>query len=202
MTELQKILAALQRSTTPAALATLVHVDGSSYRKPGARMLVMADGAVMGGLTAGCLEADIRDNAFQWTENGSCTKIFETGSPEDTFFGWGSGCKGTLSVLFERVDCKNATFASLAAQLKRRQSPVLATVYRVEGHSGQNVGDRFESFSASLRLAAERDIQAAQRDGKNRWLIFHEAQAELHVFIECIKPAIHLIIFGACWRKL
>ena len=62
MKELREILTAyeaLRRQGTPAALATVVAVSGSSYRRPGARMLLTADGWVAGGVSGGCLESDV-----------------------------------------------------------------------------------------------------------------------------------------------
>jgi fatty-acyl-CoA synthase len=43
----------------PWALATLVRADGSTYRKPGARMLIDSDGGTTGVLSGGCLEEEI-----------------------------------------------------------------------------------------------------------------------------------------------
>ena len=48
----------IDKDTTKAALATVVRVEGSSYRRTGARMLVMDDGVWVGGISGGCLEGD------------------------------------------------------------------------------------------------------------------------------------------------
>ena len=61
MPELTSILQALaQTRSTPAALATLVAVKGSSYRRPGARLLLLSDGTHLGSISGGCLEEDLR----------------------------------------------------------------------------------------------------------------------------------------------
>ena len=47
-------------------LATLVSVEGSSYRRPGARLLVTPDGARIGSISGGCLERDIAERVSMW----------------------------------------------------------------------------------------------------------------------------------------
>ncbi len=53
-----------------AALATVVHIAGSSYRRPGAKFLVEDDGRTLGGVSGGCLEADVRETAQQVIASG------------------------------------------------------------------------------------------------------------------------------------
>src|SRR3954464_11201560 len=50
---------ALAADGTPSALATVVRVAGSSYRRPGARLLATADGRSWGSVSGGCLERDV-----------------------------------------------------------------------------------------------------------------------------------------------
>ena len=60
MKELQDIIAAWKqlKPEQTAALATLVKVEGSAYRRPGARMLITSDDQV-GTISGGCLESDV-----------------------------------------------------------------------------------------------------------------------------------------------
>ena len=66
MKELKNIISAienLEKNKQAAAIATLVKVSGSTYRSPGARMLISADGNTIGAISGGCLESDIFEKA-------------------------------------------------------------------------------------------------------------------------------------------
>jgi len=56
-----------------AVLATVVHVRGSAYRRPGARMLILDDGTRIGTISGGCLETDVARKAWWWTDEGATT---------------------------------------------------------------------------------------------------------------------------------
>ena len=107
MTELQSILTAL---ATPAVLATVVNVEGSAYRQPGARMLVTSDGHSIGTISGGCLEADVIERCWELTASGRPALVRydsrDEGAPEDLLHDWGfgMGCNGAVDVLLERID--------------------------------------------------------------------------------------------------
>ena len=66
MKELRDIIQAYDEATLQnkrTALATVVRVDGSSYRRPGARMLVTDEGVITGAISGGCLEGDALQKA-------------------------------------------------------------------------------------------------------------------------------------------
>lgn len=82
------------RNGQPLALATLVSAQGSSYRRPGARMLINAAGAYVGGVSAGCIEEEVI----------ACSrKVLRNGDPHlltfDTRLRF--GCNGTIQILVE-----------------------------------------------------------------------------------------------------
>lgn len=103
--ELQSILAALQQHpTSPAVLATLVTVEGSSYRRPGARLLLLADGTRVGSISGGCLEDDVVARARQVMESGQSESIvYDTTSENDLVWGTGLGCHGVVRIFIERL---------------------------------------------------------------------------------------------------
>ena len=95
MKQLREILRFWEaRRTQPLALATLVAAHGSSYRQPGARMLIDAEGATAGGVSAGCIEEEV---AF------CAAEVLRTGEPElmkfDTRLRF--GCHGVIDILVE-----------------------------------------------------------------------------------------------------
>src|SRR5947209_10566895 len=87
-----------------AVLATVVGTSGSTYRRPGARML-MADGQwLAGSLSGGCIESDALSTAWDRTEKGPVIVTYDASADEDVIWGFGLGCNGTIDVLLERVD--------------------------------------------------------------------------------------------------
>ena len=90
------------------ALAVVVHTQGSTYRKPGALMLIAADGEYAGLLSGGCLESDLHEHALQVVASGKAKLItYDTGGSDDLLWGLGVGCEGSMQILLLRVGAEN-----------------------------------------------------------------------------------------------
>ncbi|MGH7750666.1 MAG: XdhC family protein, partial [Candidatus Dormibacteria bacterium] len=86
------------------ALGILVEVAGSTYRKPGALMLVAAGGDYAGLLSGGCLEGDLGEHARAVIETGDARIVrYDTRGPDDLLWGLGLGCEGAMQILLLRV---------------------------------------------------------------------------------------------------
>lgn len=119
-----------RRRSEPFALATLVQTRGSSYRRPGARMLIAADGRTAGSLSGGCLEDEVVEKAREVLHTGkSALMAFDT---RRRF-----GCNGALQILVERVP--HGFLAELAEHFHARRSCGIATAFAGE------CGSRFAS---------------------------------------------------------
>jgi len=120
--ELQLIAEALTRpESTPAVLATLVSVAGSSYRRPGARLLVRADGSRLGSVSGGCLEEDVLARAERVRASGMAeAAVYDTTAENDLVWGVGLGCHGVVRVLIEPVPKPPAWAAAVASAAERR----------------------------------------------------------------------------------
>ena len=138
MDELRSIIERLAASPRgqACALATLVHVDGSSYRGVGARALALPDGDTIGLISGGCLEGDLLERAGEVLADGRARTVrYDSNAPEDAWLGLGLGCNGVVDVLLERVQATDAVpagrYLPLLEQARRggRRS-ALATVYR------------------------------------------------------------------------
>lgn len=208
MDETEAILAGwreVERSGEAAVLATVVHVQGSAYRRPGARMLIRRDGRHVGSISGGCLETDVCRKAWWMTEGGRPTlRAYDTTAEDDAVWEFGLGCEGVVHVLLERVDGESArqTLAFLADRRATRRPGCIATV--IHAAPGLEVGDRlFLDQDAAVRggalagstLAASVRTHAAAvlRSGRSR--LVHTAAAT--VFVECVLPPPPLVIFGA-----
>src|SRR5690349_19219257 len=112
MKELREIVDAFEqaeRAGKQAALATVVHVDGSSYRRPGARMLITEDGHLTGAISGGCLEGDALQKAMlAMMQRKSKLVTYDTNDEDDAKLGLGLGCNGIIQVLIEPIDISNA----------------------------------------------------------------------------------------------
>ena len=87
-----------------AALATVVRIDGSAYRRAGAKLLVEECGATCGGVSGGCLEADVREIALGVMREGTPRlRHYETGSDDRTVWGLGLGCNGAVDIFVQPV---------------------------------------------------------------------------------------------------
>jgi xanthine dehydrogenase accessory factor len=85
-----------------AVLATVVSVDGSTYRGAGARMVVRADGSTTGAVSGGCLEADIIARAADVLSAGTAELVhYDTRTSDDGVLGLGMGCQGVIDVQLE-----------------------------------------------------------------------------------------------------
>ena len=110
-----------------AALATVVDIAGSAYRRPGAKFLVEDDGRTLGGVSGGCLEADVREIAQQVIASGVPQLLhYDTGSDDRTVWGLGLGCNGSVDIFVQPATEPLALEASrtlLDTSVERTASP-------------------------------------------------------------------------------
>lgn len=84
----------------PCALATVIALEGSGYRRPGARLLLGAAGPLTGGVSGGCIEHDVAEHARRVMEDGRPRRLrYDTSGKDDLLWGFGLGCNGTIELL-------------------------------------------------------------------------------------------------------
>ncbi|MGB6689971.1 MAG: XdhC family protein [Terracidiphilus sp.] len=130
MTDLEPILALwreLEAAGADYVLATVVAVEGSSYRRPGAHMLLAVDGRRSGTVSGGCLEADVAKRAWWLTENGPKVERFST-MEEDGERPYGSGCGGIVHLLLERRQTAAPLLSALQSAFNQRVPMAIATI--------------------------------------------------------------------------
>ena len=201
----------LDRQTAQAALATVVRVEGSSYRRTGARMLVMSDGVWIGGISGGCLEGDALKRARLAIAKATPSKItYDTTTDDEHQIGVGLGCNGIIDVLFTPLDFDDST--NPVEVLKncmneRRQTHVLITITGLEGNwNSIKEGDviRYtdpESLNglaqADIQEQLNEKIQARMTKGVSAPYRFENREGQiLETFIEILSPEIHLVLWG------
>jgi len=186
-------------SQKKAAIATVVKVRGSSYRSPGARMLITDDGKWVGSISGGCLEGDALRKARQvMTERKPLTVTYDTSEESNQNLGIGLGCNGVIDVLIEPVVGSGDPLVGLFEKITQTSGPVaLATVF--SGSSG--TGEKFlltkelseNNFTdTNLAKAVEKDLEVVFATHRSEAKTFGDTE----VFLELIQPSITLIIFG------
>jgi xanthine dehydrogenase accessory factor len=202
------ILDACTRLRRPAVLATVVSVEGSAYRRPGARMLVFEDGRTTGMVSGGCLEADLTERALVVLREGaSQTIVYDMRSPDDIVWGLGLGCDGEIRVLLEALDAQAVPpWAAFAVDCRERRGyAALATVFDGPdpayigcrcwvddqgNHGATTAGGELED---SMMRAAQAAL-AAGHSGNSRWDTRAGSFAGL---VEWVPPRVQLMVFGA-----
>jgi len=209
MNELDAILThwrAEPERTLNAVLATVVHVKGSAYRRPGARMLILADGTRVGTVSGGCLENDVSRKAWWLTEGGhSVVRAYDTSSDDDVVWEFGLGCNGVIHVLFERLECRETQemLNFLHNSRTARRGGVMATVVAASPGCPSCVGDRLlvESPGLCVGALARSPLESEIRPHistcflQQRSCLAHLPGCD--VFVEWVGPPIPLIVFGA-----
>lgn len=218
MSELQRLLTAYDKQRTTGnscALATVTEVEGSSYRRPGARMLVTDDGQLTGSISGGCLEGDALRRARRVMLTGKSEIIVydSTDIEEDLQHGAQLGCEGTIHILLESIDYKDQNNPiELLRKTSRQDHPVvLVTIL-----SAKN------SISSISNLAGRRilitDVNQSEitltKDTSADSLILNDAleflnsgqsltqnyqikEGTARLFLEVILPAPQLTVYGA-----
>ncbi|MFM9032309.1 MAG: XdhC family protein [Opitutaceae bacterium] len=133
-------------------LATLVSVAGSSYRRPGARLLVRADGSRLGSVSGGCLEEDVLARAERVRASGVAeAAVYDTTAENDLVWGVGLGCHGVVRVLIEPVPFPPAWAAAVANAAERRARVQLVVTHEHGSPSGW--GTRLREAAAPVGSA-------------------------------------------------
>jgi xanthine dehydrogenase accessory factor len=180
----------------PGVLATIVATAGSTYQKPGARMLIRHDGSYLGLLSGGCLEADLAQHAQQVLADGQARSIdYDYRGPDDLLYGMGAGCEGAMRILLEPAGPDHPVAAANSAR-----TPVLICVHEsgdlplgtyapaAAGNSGPGVALPPALLTAAREVAAaraSRELDLASGGGRTR------------AFLQYLAPPPHLLVCGA-----
>ncbi|MFB6105155.1 MAG: XdhC family protein [Halobacteriaceae archaeon] len=182
-----------------AAVATVVDVEGSAYRRPGAKMVVPADGDHLGAITAGCLEGPVAELAATVREHG-VPRVETYDLTDDEGWGMGLGCNGVITILVEPVDASLAPMLEAVADhrsvavLTRLADGARATV---EADGSVTTGGDRPALPDGV-VAALRDRAAQLRtDGRAATVTVETGTGEHRVFVDGVRPVPELVIVGS-----
>ena len=217
VSELRAILCAYENLCArgeDGVLASVVHAHGSTYRRAGARLLLMPDDTMLGLIGGGCLEGDLLLRAQEVRASGAPLLLrYDASAAGDVLWGLGFGCAGVVEVLLERVGPRApGPLAALSRWRKTRTRGALATVIagpRIGAHSTLGEHDTHPSglraphIETALRrvLASQNEtggacISNARADSRAPRAL-HIERGDERVVIESFAPPLRLLIFGA-----
>ena len=193
-----------------AALATVVRVEGSSYRRSGARMLVLDSGEWIGGISGGCLEGDALKKAkFAIAQNKSSLITYDTTDDDPFQIGVGLGCNGIIDVLLTPIDPQDSDnqILNLEKCVDSREPTMIVTVLNLNENNiyindGQSFLVDFNDDFLKLFLkqnfnsALYKDLQNCRNTKQSIIKKYQTESSEVELFLEVIIPATHLIIYG------
>lgn len=185
-----------------AAIATVIRVIGSAYRRPGAKFLVEDDGRTLGGVSGGCLEADVREVALDVMHTGVPRLLhYDTGGDDRTIWGLGLGCHGSVDIFVQSAVVPPAatTLQAVGALLNQDHPFAVCTIVDGASDVGRWVAATTPGVPAAfvrqpdvdrelLRIAAD-----CLRAGASR---LEELESRV-VFAEMFTPPPPLIVCGA-----
>ncbi|TDO19562.1 XdhC family protein [Pedobacter duraquae] len=214
MKEIKDIISAYDAAVIQgkrSALATVVHVEGSSYRRPGARMLVTEDGMLTGAISGGCLEGDaLRKALMAINEQRNKLVTYDTTDDDDAKFGVQLGCNGIVHILFEPIDTlkKDNALQLLKKATVDRQPAVLVTLFSMDARDVQPGTCYFLSDSgvaesglklldAAIAASIVAESASALASQTSTIQQYHVNEINLTAFVEVLQPSIALVICGA-----
>ena len=191
------------------ALATVVHVEGSSYRKEGARMLITEDGELTGAISGGCLEGDaLRKALFVMQEKKAKLVVYDTSNEDDVEVGYQLGCNGIIQVLIEPINNDDliSPISLLKEAIANRGKAIIGTVFSLKNNSSQKgtclllkeSGTMLETIHDKVLLDKLLvDANIALQNNQSSIRKYGYDGNELTAFINILKPQVTLVLVGA-----
>jgi xanthine dehydrogenase accessory factor len=205
--KLLELWSTARATSEECALATVVRVAGSSYRKPGARMLITRGGLRSGTVSGGCLEGEVSRKIWWLTENGPCIRDYSTSYDDDSQSSYGLGCDGIVTLLMERTSRATEVVETLRRSVAERVCSAIVTVIGTDttkipiGTRRIVAEDTSPDFRNELRNDFDRQLLPIARETLRR----RQSQATsvlfqgsaIDIFAEFVAPPPTLFVFGA-----
>jgi xanthine/CO dehydrogenase XdhC/CoxF family maturation factor len=192
-----------------AVLGTVVDLQGSGYRQPGARLLIDDQGCYIGAISGGCLEKDAARHARRWVADGPQTVLFDTRAKQFHPLGaYGTGCEGVVHLFLQALPTPEPSLCPLDFISDVRGSGrdgILVTAYGSDAYpgtlgtvacaSGENV-QWSEGFDEHLRPEVIEAIRSGLEDRKTRGVRLDVDGHELQLLVEYLRPPVELVVLG------
>jgi xanthine/CO dehydrogenase XdhC/CoxF family maturation factor len=195
-TSLETLVERAPASPGARVLATVVATAGSTYRKAGARMLIMQDGSYVGLLSGGCLESDLILHAREVMESGTARAVeYDMRGPDDVLFGIGTGCEGAMRVLLEPAAAGQAAFMALEAAEHVTRAGRAAVLFCVHDSRKLPLGTRADIDP--LPPALDRAARESLLECRSVSVDVADGDARTRALVQFLAPVPHLLVCGA-----
>ena len=205
ISDIIKAYKAAQEQDLQTALATVVQVEGSSYRREGARMLITETGRLTGAISGGCLEGDaLRKALSAMAQQQPMLVTYDTNDEDDAKLGLGLGCNGIIHILIEPLNAaeKNNPIILLERAISKRQTAVAVTLFSLQNRRGKQPGSCLLLYNDEV-IVRNLDNEGLQQVlTKDVALAFEKGESTIYshddytAFVEVLKPPVQLIIAG------
>lgn len=210
MKEIQAILEKISNFAPgeKAILATVVDVQGSGYRRPGARMLIDKNGYGIGTVSGGCLEADVLERAKKVLQMNEPTVItYDTTKDENSVFGLGMGCRGVVRILLEPVEKDSFIAEVFRAAIERRERQFVATLidsnrYVIGKRILYNAHVDSPKFSKGVNKTSREAVEFYEQNRSAEVHKYKSGANHYEYFFENINPPLELKLFGVGYDAL
>lgn len=212
MREIEAIISSYEEAKNKgqkSILATVVHVEGSSYRAAGARMLVDEYGFMTGAISGGCLEGDaLRKALLALDQNKNKLITYDTSDEDDAIIGAQLGCNGIIQVLFEPIDPEQEhNPIELLKKAENHDQPVaLVSIFNLDKTKRQAgttllIDDKGNPTGQIDDPALSEKVRVVAKDALKRRINhfgeYHSSSETQHAFIDIIAPPPTLVLVGA-----
>ncbi|MCB7480163.1 XdhC family protein [Christiangramia sediminis] len=199
----------LKMAGTECVLATVVHVEGSSYRRAGARMLVDEFGNITGAISGGCLEGDALRKALHAMHQQKNKLVnYDTSDEDDAVIGAQLGCNGVIQVLFEYVDFENKYNPCELLKIVVSSNQKLAIVVQFNLDKSLDQPGTGLFINEDLQLNGKKpekqlleliikECELSLQNGKPNFTEISINNKTYHFFIQNYKPPVKLVLVGA-----
>jgi len=210
MSEISDVLGAIESLHARGekmALATIVAVRGSTYRRPGARLLVPEQGDLVGNISGGCLENDVADVARIVMHEGMARVVsFDLTADDEAVWGWGLGCNGAIELFVEPAE-KAAEVAGALRMALEEERPISMITVLESSVAGVEQGNRMlvRPDGSTEKSLGDGGLDDAAREAALELLASDRSEirdlpgpsGEVRAFVEVLEPPLRLLICGA-----
>ena len=199
----------LKEQGVDCVLATVVHVEGSSYRRSGARMLIDEFGNITGAISGGCLEGDaLRKALHALHQQKNKLVTYDTSDEDDAVIGAQLGCNGIIQVLFEPLDYEDEfNPCELLKKVINQKHPFAIVVQFNLNKSKDQPGTKLIISENSEVTGSKPEEELCNhileqagitlKNNKSHFAEYLIGAEEQHIFIQNYQPPVKLIIVGA-----
>lgn len=181
-------------------MAVVTNIRGSSFRRPGAKLLVEDDAWCVGGVSGGCLEHDVREHALAVIRSGETRVLhYDTSDEASRIWGLGLGCDGEVDIVV--LPISPASALGPWSEVRRLLDGDLPLVLAMVAESG--VGGGVAAAACGRLVDGLGDLHASAELEDAMRLALDRGHSGLHevggrrVFCDVLQPPSKLLVCGA-----